>query len=372
MSTILLACGNKQFEEAMDNGIAAVKDEKYEEAANFFEVAVDEKPADKQANTYLKQTESFIDGIAYMDEGDIKEAAETLEEVIATEDGLAELKEAAKEKLTEIDALETKYQDAEDAIKEAKDLHDEGKYQDAQKVTKQALETDLSHVYVTSLKKDLTSLEKDINAKQELQQEAEKVIAEAKKHQENQAYDEAVKEIDHLLDKDLKDAGLKDVQKKLEDLKADIVKEKEAHKKKQEAKRQQQIAQEKKQQIISNLRGYWMDDPEGGAPGAEMIHVTADGLMWLIYASDVAEYNAIRSLDVKVNEKKIQMHTTGNVTIDITLAENKMILNEGTAYEKAYYKVSKDKLQGMIDDSQNVDDLFDPDFIKGIQQHNES
>lgn len=306
-----------------------------------------------------------------MDDGDIKEAAETLEEVIATEDGLAELKEAAKEKLTEIDALETKYQDAEDAIKEAKDLHDEGKYQDAQKVTKQALETDLSHVYVTSLKKDLTSLEKDINAKQELQQEAEKVIAEAKKHQENQAYDEAVKEIDHLLDKDLKDAGLKDVQKKLEDLKADIVKEKEAHKKKQEAKRQQQIAQEKKQQIISNLRGYWIDDPEGKAPGAEMIHVTADELMWLIYASDVAEYNEIRSLDVKVNEKKIEMHTTGNVTIDITLAENKMILNEGTAYEKVYYKVSKEKIQGMIADSQRIDDLFDPDFIKGIQQHNE-
>src|SRR5699024_911526 len=103
---------------------------------------------------------------------------------------------------------------------------------DRQKVTKKTLETEISHVYVTSLKKDLTSLEKDINAKQELQQEAEKVIAEAKKHQENQAYDEAVKEIDHLLDKDLKDAGLKDVQKKLEDLKADIVKEKEAHKKK--------------------------------------------------------------------------------------------------------------------------------------------
>ncbi|HLR43328.1 MAG TPA: hypothetical protein VK067_08840 [Pseudogracilibacillus sp.] len=102
-----------------------------------------------------------------------------------------------------------------------------------------------------------------------------------------------------------------------------------------------------------------------------MIHVTADELMWLIYASDVAEYNEIRSLDVKVNEKKIEMHTTGNVTIDITLAENKMILNEGTAYEKVYYKVSKEKIQGMIADSQRIDDLFDPDFIKGIQQHNE-
>src|SRR5699024_595478 len=120
-ATLLLsACGNKQYDEAMENGIDSIKDEKYEEAAGFFQEALDKKESDDKASTYLEQTESFIDGIEYMDDGNIDEANQLFEEIVNKKDGLSDIEEFADEKMDEIEELKKLYGDAEDRLESAK------------------------------------------------------------------------------------------------------------------------------------------------------------------------------------------------------------------------------------------------------------
>src|SRR5699024_3576246 len=71
---LLSACGNKEYDQAMENGMDSIKNEKYEEAVDFFQEALDEKEGDDKASTYLEQTELLIEGMEFMSDSDLDEA----------------------------------------------------------------------------------------------------------------------------------------------------------------------------------------------------------------------------------------------------------------------------------------------------------
>src|SRR5699024_57466 len=79
LTLMLTACGNKAYEEAMENGMNALEKEKDEEAIAFFETALEEKPEDEIASQYIEETEVIMDGFIALEEGNLEEAKSFLD-----------------------------------------------------------------------------------------------------------------------------------------------------------------------------------------------------------------------------------------------------------------------------------------------------
>lgn len=123
LTLILTACGNKAYDEAIENGLNALEKKNDEEAITFFETALEEKPEDETASQYIKETEVIIDGLTALEKGDLEEARTFFEEIKHSEDSISTLQARSKDALHTIEELEADYVDIEDLLSDAKELH---------------------------------------------------------------------------------------------------------------------------------------------------------------------------------------------------------------------------------------------------------
>lgn len=135
---LLTGCNSdKKYNEYMENGEQAVKQEQYEEALDYFESALDEKEGDAEATALHEQVEKIMQVEAKMKAKLYEEAIELCDEILASEsestvgiDTAKKLK-AECEKLKEEQDNLTFREDIEKRISEAKELMKKEEYMNA-------------------------------------------------------------------------------------------------------------------------------------------------------------------------------------------------------------------------------------------------
>lgn len=352
---LLSACGNKEYDQAMENGMDSIKNEKYEEAVDFFQEALDEKEGDDKASTYLEQTELLIEGMEFMSDSDLDEASKSFEEVVKMEDDIVELENVANEKIDEIEDMKKLYEDTENSLESAKTENKKGKYEEALEAIEDGLDADLSDSYVEGLKNDLEALKEEVEENQKLKRQAKKALTQAKQLEKEEEYEEAISEVDQVLDKELELSGLEGIKQDLEELKSRL-----------DEKNEEKMAKEKEQQFAENLQGYWAEDAPDGTPGIEIGKVTSDEWMFAILNSDIAVYAEIDSLDIDEDKNQIKVKTTDGDVVEVTNFDGEKM----TVGDTELHKFTKEEMEAKVDGSMSIDDIFDVENIKGMMELN--
>lgn len=87
---LFTGCSNQSdesYQNAIQKGLDAIAQEKYEKAESFFEIALDEKADDGKATAYLSQTKAYIQAHDSMKRGDLEDTKKKANEVISIKDG---------------------------------------------------------------------------------------------------------------------------------------------------------------------------------------------------------------------------------------------------------------------------------------------
>ena len=185
LSLMLTACGNKAYEEAIENGMNALEEKNDEEAISFFETALEEKPEDETASQYIEETEVMIDGLTALEEGDLAEAKTFFKKITDSENSISTLQARSKDALHTIEELEADYVNIKDLINDAKDLHKEKEYKKALVKLDDILTQDFSHASLHPLEEDAEQLRTDIeNTKEKTDKAAQKKKEEEKEQKQ--------------------------------------------------------------------------------------------------------------------------------------------------------------------------------------------
>src|SRR5699024_8123760 len=185
LTLILTACGNKAYEEAIENGMNALEEKNDEEAISFFETALEEKPEDETASQYIEETEVMIDGLTALEEGDLAEAKTFFKKITDSENSISTLQARSKDALHTIEELEADYVNIKDLINDAKDLHKEKEYKKALVKLDDILTQDFSHASLHPLEEDAEQLRTDIeNTKEKTDKAAQKKKEEEKEQKQ--------------------------------------------------------------------------------------------------------------------------------------------------------------------------------------------
>ena len=152
---VLTGCNktNKKYDQDMQSGQEAVKQESYEDALDFFDRALVEKEDDKEATSLYKQVEQLLQVQAKMKHKLYDEAIELCEKIMDSDSESSVARDAAKKLKSECEKLK-KEQDSlsfkeqiEKKIAEVKELMAEEEYMNA-KVKLGWLHTDFSRVKI--------------------------------------------------------------------------------------------------------------------------------------------------------------------------------------------------------------------------------
>jgi len=202
----------------------------------------------------------------------------------------------------------------------------------------------------------LLGMDGAIKQKEYYVKQAEKALSQAKQLEEEEAYDEAISEVDQVLDKGLEPSGLKGIKQDLKELKSRL-----------DEKKEEKLAKEKEQQFADNLQGYWAEDAPDVTPGIEIGKVTSEEWMFAILASDVAAYAEIDSLDVDEDNNQINIKTTDGHVVEVTNFDG----DKMTVGDTELHKFTKEEMEAKVGDSVSVDEIFDVENIKGMMELNE-
>lgn len=300
LAFVLVGCGNKEYDEAMENGKLAIEEVKYDDAVAFFETALEAKVDDEAASDYLLQTESMITGLDTFDKGDLDKATDAFKKVGMVEDASTLLQDEAKEQLSEIEALVELHATVEDLFKEAEKVGAENKFEDATAVIDEALKHDFDHVYMEDLEANLQTLQTD------LEKAEEKAVAEAKKKAEEKKQKEA------------EEKRKAEEEKKLAEEKAQA---------------------EKDQQQVNKVVGYWLTMDETMA-----CHITESYMACAVAYSDVMFNDPISSIKGNPGEDSVTF-TFGNGTTSTVSTATDGVLHMGETINR----VSKEQANGIYD-----------------------
>lgn len=100
LSLFLFACGqtsNERYKEAMERGEVAIDKKQFDKAIEGFDAALDVKGADTLARSYKEQTETYIRGMNNVSRELYQDAIEEFDKVIRQKIGLVSLAEYAEE-----------------------------------------------------------------------------------------------------------------------------------------------------------------------------------------------------------------------------------------------------------------------------------
>lgn len=354
MILFLLACGNRAYEDAMDNGKQALIERDYETALIHFQSALEEKKDDKDADRYILQTETFINAFAYFEEGSLTEAKEHFEQVIQIENTSDELTEKAKQMITEIEALNKSYKDISQSIKKIEEHHEEGNFKKALEEIEETLAQDFSHEFIKPLKKKLGSLKKDIKKNKKRNTNVKKTIEEATSHKKNKQYDQALAAVEKGLEKKLKHSSLKQHKNTLEKLKEEII--------------LLQQKEQKKINLISSIDGFWADNTvkKDTLVGLDICKINSEAVTCVTLNSDNAFYLPVNKRTANLDNNSVDIND-GEFTIKVS--SNNIVL-----FENNYTALTEENKQLIFKeysyDEDSADEyfnaLFNPEFIEAM------
>ncbi|WP_455543970.1 hypothetical protein [Intestinibacter sp.] len=134
----LTGCNNsKKYDEYMQNGEKAVKQERYEDALEYFDQALVEKEDDKEASSLYKQVEQLLQVKAKMKHKLYDEAIDLCEEIMDSDSQSSVCRDAAKSLKAECEKLNKQQENLsfkeqiEQKISEVKELMAEKEYMNA-------------------------------------------------------------------------------------------------------------------------------------------------------------------------------------------------------------------------------------------------
>lgn len=354
MILFLLACGNRAYEDAMDNGKQALNERDYETALIHFQSALEEKKDDKDVDRYILQTETFINAFAYFEEGSLTEAKEHFEQVIQIENTSDELTEKAKQMITEIEALNKSYKDISQSIKKIEEHHEEGNFKKALEEIEETLAQDFSHEFIKPLKKKLGSLKKDIKKNKKRNTNVKKTIEEATSHKKNKQYDQALAAVEKGLEKKLKHSSLKQHKNTLEKLKEEII--------------LLQQKEQKKINLISSIDGFWADNTvkKDTLVGLDICKINSEAVTCVTLNSDNAFYLPVNKRTANLDNNSVDIND-GEFTIKVS--SNNIVL-----FENNYTALTEENKQLIFKeysyDEDSADEyfnaLFNPEFIEAM------
>lgn len=158
---LLVGCSNETYHNAIEKGLDYIASEDYEKAEAAFELALEEKANDEKATTLLNQVRNFRKALEAFDNGDLEEATEMAEKVVDGDEESTALVKKAEELLLEIEQLQTLLTEYTDDLQLAKKHFDEEKYDDYITTIEQLLNEDLSHPVFHKIKADAEKLQSE-------------------------------------------------------------------------------------------------------------------------------------------------------------------------------------------------------------------
>lgn len=177
----LSACGNQVEEahsEAINSGLDALISENYDKAEVYFELALEEKPNDTSAKSYLEQTQLYNEAIKAFDTNDFEIAKLKAEGVTNITEGTESLVTKANDMLDRIKKRETSTAYLQKKYDEIINLIDAGRLDEAQEKTESLLsDNEINEAYLSDIKVNAEKAREDIEVeKNEIQknEEAEK------------------------------------------------------------------------------------------------------------------------------------------------------------------------------------------------------
>lgn len=191
ISSILLTVtgcsqSNEVYEKLMKKGLEQIAEDKFVQAEGSFEMALEEKPEDEEANLLLKQTVYMIEGEQAFIDGDLEVARKSVKEVIKLDKGSEDLIKKAVAMEDQLEKFkDNKQRYIESYQKAEQELADEA-YETSLKTIEEVLAEDLSHAFYAEIKQDMESLQAEVILEQEqvntaIKKEAEEKAAAAAK-----------------------------------------------------------------------------------------------------------------------------------------------------------------------------------------------
>lgn len=340
---LLTGCGNKEYDEAMIHGKEAIEEGNFEEAAVYFKAALEEEADDKTATTYLRQTENMIDGLRFLNEGNLSESEKALESV-KREDGSETLVEKANATLKEIISLKETNEEIGKLLSDVKNHADEGEYTEALTLLEQIQQRDLTHSYFNTLTEEIDTIEKDINVKNKLYEETRNAYRDAEKLKEENNYHDALAIINESLSKELEYPGFKTLKTDLESLQSEL-----------NDKLAAVENEKKKRALIEAVKeSYWVhtEDP------FRYCSFTNDAYVCPTRESDIYFYGDITSWDANLENGTVIMHMKDEIDFTTSLSNGLLVLNDGS-----YKRISKEELSKELG-SVTIEEFFDVNVYK--------
>lgn len=114
----------KQYHLDMQNGAAAIKDNNYTAAENYFQAALTRRNNDQVATHRLKQTKIFVNAMSQLEDHRFATAKSTFAQVYKVHDGSTVLDECAHQKIKEIGKVQKNLTKYNKVLKYARELNE--------------------------------------------------------------------------------------------------------------------------------------------------------------------------------------------------------------------------------------------------------
>lgn len=346
--SILAACGNKAYDEAMENGEVAAEKDRFDEAKSYFEDALEAKNNDDIAQIYLKQTNDMIDSLNFIGEGELAEAEKHLGYVKKEEQGLDALHNKADNKLKELGDMKDTYEEVEQLLVKVQQAKEAGHYEEAREYLNQIEKLSLDHVYYKPLHDQALGMKEEIEAYVLLEEELAKQYEQAKSLMGEEKHSEALEVIKDSLAAAGDQPAAQEIKTQMEKLESDI-------------KRKQQNAEnaKKKQEIINSVKGYWKNIDLA----YHYCHFTDISYICLTEGSDEFYFDDIIKWDADIQSGQAIAYFPSGITFEIPVQGDNMRLNNGE-----YVRVTKESVKSDLNGG-NVDDFFDIQKFKNLSNY---
>lgn len=185
---MVTGCNSKEYDQSIQTGMDALKDEQYEDALASFKKAAESKKTE-EVEQYFKYTNHMVDGLELFNKGEFSAAVLSAEKITKAKDSnkvLEMLNSKALKLKQEALEMDEQLQHAADDVAKGKLLLEQKNFDDAIQVFTTVAEMDPSHPKLEEISKEASDLmteatkQKDILiAEQKAAEEAEKAKAAA-------------------------------------------------------------------------------------------------------------------------------------------------------------------------------------------------
>ena len=182
ISLLMVGCSasTKVYEENIEQGLEQIERDEFTEAEASFKVALEEKPEDDQGNLLIKQVQDFQQAQKELDSGDLEAATEWIEKVIKVEDASDLLVKKGIKMQEQMEELKSDKEAFLVSYETAKKQLEDQTFDDSIKTLEDVLQRDFSHAFNADLKKDIEALKEEVIVAQEQKIENDKAEEERK------------------------------------------------------------------------------------------------------------------------------------------------------------------------------------------------